>query len=129
MYEIKSSNYLKERTILIDGITVTMTAPGAGTELDFSRSQRRMEYLDKKLKAGTITDAEMDLYDELEKKSLAYFEGILHDGTEDNGQVRAWVQRTPLNVIVAAFDDMKKQFEQTDAEAQKDGDEPGTTEA
>lgn len=119
MYEIKTQGYLKKRTVLLDDMTVTVHPPGAGSELAFNQTQRRLDFLDKKIKAGTESEADLDLYETLEARTLAYFASILHDDTPDNRGIKEWLDKTPMPVILQAIDDMKRQFEETD---RKEGD-------
>lgn len=121
MYEIKTTSYIKERKVLLDGMTVTIRPLGAGSELTIGQTQRRLTFLEKKIKAGTITEQELDKYDALEEQLLDYFDKFMLDGTEDNHKVRAWLKETPYAVIQQVFEDMKKQFDEAEAEEQKDG--------
>lgn len=112
MYEIKTSNYVKSKKILVDGNTWTMTVPGAGDELALSQAQRRMKMLQSKLESGTATESDYDLMDKLESRTYDMFVKIFKDETKDNSQVKEWVNATPLEVIGAIFQDIKKQAEE-----------------
>lgn len=123
MYEIKTSQYTKQRKVLIDGFEAVIKPLGAGSELEFSRTQRRIQFLNKRLEAGTISESELDHLDELEGKLLDFFSSVIQDATEDNHKVRDWLKATPLAVIQQAFDDMQKQFKDNDAATTKAGDD------
>jgi hypothetical protein len=125
VYEIKTSDRIKERRVLIDDMEVTIKPLGAGTQLEFSRLQRRMDFLDKKMKAGTLTESDLDQMDQYEDKLLGMFSHIIRDGSEDNAKVKAWLDRTPLEDIQYYFEEMQRQFQQNDVK--KVGDEATTT--
>jgi hypothetical protein len=112
MYEIKTNNYVKAKKILVDGNEWTMVAPGAGSELALSQAQRRAKLLDTKIEAGTAVESDYDLYDALEKKMMDIFKAIFKDGTQGNSQVNAWLESTPMAVIYAIMEDIKKQAEE-----------------
>lgn len=114
---INTGNYLQDKHILVDGKDWTVKLPGAGTELKLSQSKRRIKLLDKKIENGTATEEDYDLYDELEDMTLKTFESMFNDGTEDNKSVVDWVRNTPLIVIMAAFEEIKKQAENKGNEA------------
>jgi hypothetical protein len=126
--EINSRDYLKERKVLIDGIEMSLKTPGAGTELRLSAAQRRIEFLEKKLKSGTITSEELDTLDRLEQDMLSHFNQMLRDGSQKNEKVWTWLNATPLTVIIAVMEDMKRQFDENDKSA-KEGDATGSTPA
>lgn len=119
---ITTSDYLEEKHILVDGKDWLIKLPGAGTELRISQSQRRMKLLDKKINDGSATEEDYDLYDKLENNTLTVFENMFNDGTPENESVRQWVQDTPMGVIMAAFEEIKKQ-----AEENKKADDGGQT--
>lgn len=121
--KISTSKYTKQGKVDVDGNIWNVVLPGAGTELRFSQASRanksaaaRLELLDKKIDAGTITDQELDKYDEYSKKyeqtektiSEVIF-NIFRDGTKDNSDVKKWVNDTPLGIIILAFEDVKAQ--------------------
>lgn len=114
MYEVKTDQFKKQRNVLIDDMKVTVTQIGAGSQLTFSQIQRRLEFLDKKMKAGTTTEADLDLFESLERKMLDFFAQVINDGTPDNKHVKAWINATPLEVIQATFEEMQRQFKETD---------------
>lgn len=109
MYEIKTSNYLKSRKILVDGQEWTMHPPGAGDELALNQGKRRAERLEKKIQDGTATDADYDTYDRIENNMYNIFRKMFKDKTEDNSQVNAWLNSTPMVVIMAILEDIQKQ--------------------
>lgn len=117
MYEIKTDTLKQERKVLLDGMTVTITKVGAGSQLSFTQMQRRMDFIEKKIKAGIETEQDLDTYDALELKLLDFFASVMHDETETNEKVKAWVKATPLDVIQGAFEEMQRQFKETDQKA------------
>jgi hypothetical protein len=116
MYEIKTSNYVSSKKILIDGQEWTMTAPGAGDELALGQAKRRSEMIQKKIESGTAVEEDYDLYEKLEDRMFKIFIKLFRDSTPDNSQVTAWVNSTPLGVIYAIMEDIKKQAEEKDAQ-------------
>ena len=109
MYEIKTSNYLKSRKILVDGQEWTMHPPGAGDELALNQGKRRAERLEKKIQDGTATDADYDTYDRIENNMYNIFRKMFKDKTEDNSEVNKWLSTTPMVVIMAILEDIQKQ--------------------
>jgi hypothetical protein len=116
MYEIRTSSYIKSKKILLDGNEWTMTAPGAGDELALGQAQRRSQMLQKKIEAGTASEADYDLYDKLEASMFKLFSKIFRDGTTNNTQVDKWLNSTPMIVINAIMEDIKTQAEAKEAE-------------
>jgi hypothetical protein len=81
MYEITTDTLKQERKVILDGIQVTVTKVGAGSD---------------------------------------FFASVIHDGTDTNEKVKAWVTATPLEVIQGAFEEMQRQFKETDQKALTD---------
>jgi hypothetical protein len=119
---ITTSDYLEEKHVLVDGRDWVIKLPGAGTELRISQAQRRMKLLDKKINDGSASEEDYDLYDKLENNTITVFENMFNDGTTENESVKQWIQETPMGVIMAAFEEIKKQ-----AEENKKADDGGTT--
>lgn len=138
--KISTDKYTKQGKVDIDGNVWDAVLPGAGTELRFSQASRackmqlaRIELLDKKIDAGTITAAELDQYEEYsakfeENEAIIYdiFTRTFRDSTEDNSEVKKWVDETPTSIIMMAFEDVKNQG--TDKIEAKD-DTAGTSES
>ena len=111
MYEIKTSNYVTSKKILVDGEEWTMTAPGAGDELALGQAQRRSEMIQKKIDANTASDEDYDTYERLENRMFELFAKVFRDSTPDNSQVKAWLNATPVSVIYAILEDIQKQVQ------------------
>lgn len=130
MYEIKTSNYIKSKKILVDGKEWEMRPPGAGDELALNQGKRRSERLEQKIKDGTATDQDYDTYDRIENNMYNIFRRMFKDTTEDNSEVNAWLSSTPMVVIMAILEDISKQAIENGAP--ENGSEqpaiPGTTE-
>lgn len=124
MYEIKTTDYVKARKILVDDKNWTMYPPGAGDELALNQGKRRAELLDKKIQNGTATDEDYDTYDRIENQMFSIFKRIFKDGTSDNAQVEAWLNGLPMVVIMAILEDIQNQ-----AKVKADGENGTTTEA
>lgn len=107
--KISTGSYKKEGAVEVDGNLWTAKMPGAATQLRYNQSQRRLQFLDKKLQDGTITSEELDQYDEHERSLYDIFLGIFRDGTEDNHAVKEWLDNTPLEILVLAMEDLKDQ--------------------
>ena len=105
---VDTSKYTRSGKVDIDGKLWAVNLPGAGKELQMAKAQRRMKFLDKKLTAGTETEADLDKYDELEDYMFEFFNGIFEDGTENNAEVREWINDTPMGIILKAFEDIKE---------------------
>lgn len=135
--KISTSKYIKQGKVEIDRNLWEVVLPGAGTELRFSQASRacklhaaRIDLLDKKIDNGTITDSELDRYEESSKKyeeneKIIYdiFHKTFQDGTKDNSSVKKWVDETPTAIIMLAFEDVKEQSKDKDKE--KDGEANG----
>lgn len=107
--KISTGKYKKEGKVEVDGQLWTVKLPGAATELRLNQAQRRLTVLDKKVQDGTITEPELDRYDEYEATVYGTFRSIFQDSTEDNAEVNKWIDETPLGIIVMALEDIKKQ--------------------
>lgn len=112
MYEIRTSNYIKSKKILLDGKEWTMHPPGAGDELALNQAKRRGELIEKKIKSGTATEEDYDTYDRIENQMFSLFKRMFKDSTEDNSEVTAWLSTTPMVVIMAILEDITKQSEE-----------------
>lgn len=120
--KISTSKYNQQGKVNIDGNIWNVKLPGAGTEMRFSQASRicksseaRLAILDKKIEQGTITEPELDRYDEYaekysENEKIIYdvFLKVFTDGTKDNSEVRKWMEDTPTAVIMLAFEDVKE---------------------
>jgi len=123
--KISTSKYTKQGKVDIDGNIWEVVLPGAGTELRFSQASRackmhsaRIDLLDKKIDGGTITEAELDQYEEYSKKfeeneRIVYdiFRKTFKDSTTDNSEVDKWIDETPTAIIMMAFEDVKQRGE------------------
>src|SRR5690554_718238 len=121
--KISTSKYTKQGHVDIDGHLWKVVLPGAGTELRFSQASRacklygsRIELYDKKIDNGTITEEELDKYEEYsriyeENERIVYqiFQNTFRDDTEDNTEVKKWIDETPTAIIMLAFEDVKEQ--------------------
>lgn len=110
MIQIKTSELNKVYKIEVDGEAWEMRSPGAGDELRLGQVQRRVAQIDKKIKDGTATDADYDLYDQLERTMYEMFENMFKDSTENNANVKEWVKNTPMAIITAAITSIKDQI-------------------
>lgn len=117
MSEIKivdTSKYTRSGKVLVDGMNWDVILPGAGKELEYSKMMRRANFLQKKVDAGTADEKDLDRLDELEAKSIEYFAGIFKDTTKDNSEVKAWVNDTPMGIIIQSLEDIKAQVNEVD---------------
>lgn len=121
--KISTSDYNKEGKVEVDGKIWSVKLPGAGSELRLSQTFRssklygaRIANLDKKIDDGTVTDEELDKYEEYvfkyeesEKEILDFFVSVFKDDTKDNSEVKLWVEETPTAIIQLAFESIKGQ--------------------
>jgi hypothetical protein len=121
--KISTSKYTKQGQVDVDGNIWNVVLPGAGTELRFSQASRackmnaaRIGLLDKKIDNGSITSDELDKYEEYSKayesnESIVYqiFQNTFRDSTDDNSEVKKWINDTPTSIIMLAFEDVKSQ--------------------
>lgn len=135
--QINTSKYNTHGKVEIDGHIWEVRLPGAGTELRLSQATRasklygsRIALLDQKIDAETITSEDLDLYEEYNRKYeeaekilTGFFTTVFKDSTEDNSEVKKWVEDTPTSIIMLAFDDVKNQANKVA------DDSPGTSES
>jgi len=112
--KIDTTKFTSEGKVEVDGKIWTVKLPGAGTELQLSKAQRRIAFLDKKIEKGDYTEADVDKYDELEDFYFSFFKHIFKDETPDNSEVNTWLNETPLSFIYQAFQDIKEQSKEGD---------------
>lgn len=126
--KISTEKYNKQGKVDIDGHIWTVKLPGAGTELRLSQAMRasklygsRISLIDKKIDKDTATEADLDSYEkyikkyeENEKVIFDFFTTMFQDDTEDNSEVKKWVEETPTSIIELAFEDIKNQANGTD---------------
>lgn len=134
--KISTSKYTKQGKVDVDGNIWSVKLPGAGTEMRFSQASRacksseaRMALLDKKIELGTITEAELDTYDEQSKRyeeneRVIYdiFMAVFKDNTKDNSEVKKWMDETPTAIIMLAFEDVKTQANSEKVEDEQEAD-------
>jgi len=120
--KISTSKYTKTGKVDIDGNIWNITVPGAGTELRFSQASRacklyqaRLDLLDKKIADKTITNEELDSYEDYAKKYednekiiFDIFSAVFTDD-KDNSSVHKWIDETPTTIIMRAFEDARGQ--------------------
>jgi hypothetical protein len=130
--KISTKKYTNNGKVDIDGNLWSVKLPGAGTELRFSQASRacklylsRLELIDKKIDAGTVTESDLDKYEDYSKKyeeneRVIYdiFANTFVDDTDDNSDVKKWVDETPTSIIMLAFEDVRSQAHDTNAEKQ-----------
>lgn len=107
--KISTSKYNKEGHVEIDGHLWSVKLPGAATELRLNQAQRRLTVLQKKVDAGEATEEDLDRYDDYEKTIYDAFRVMFKDTTEDNFEVNAWIDETPMVIIMMAFEELKNQ--------------------
>lgn len=107
--KVDTSKYNKEGKVDVDGKLWDIKLPGAGKELKLSKAQRRLKFLQKKVDSGDYNEADLDTYDQLEDFTYNFFYEMFQDGTEDNSEVKKWMDETPLAIIVQSFEDIKTQ--------------------
>jgi hypothetical protein len=107
--KISTSKYKQNGKVDIDGKIWSVKLPGAGTELRLSQAQRRLKVLDKKIESDNATEEDLDRYDGYEKTVYDVFFNMFEDTTKDNSEVKAWIEDTPLAIIMLAFEDIKNQ--------------------
>lgn len=119
----KIRTHNKKGKVDVDGNIWSVHLPGAGTELRFSQASRacklymaRLEIIDKKIESGAATEEDLDRYEEYSKKYeenettvIGIFTNTFQDGTDDNTEVKKWVEETPSVFIMKAFEDVREQ--------------------
>lgn len=121
--KISTNGYIDRGKVDVDGNIWDVVLPGAGTELRFSQASRacklyeaRIAMLDKKIDNGTITEQELDNYEQYsakyeENEAVIYkvFQQTFKDTTKDNSEVKKWINETPTMIIMMAFEGVKGQ--------------------
>lgn len=121
--KISTKKYNSKGKVDIDGNIWDVTLPGAGTEMRLSQCFRqskiytsRMSLVDKKIDNGTVTETDLntyqeysDKYEETQKSILDIFMSIFSDGTEENELVKKWINDTPTAILELAFQDVTNQ--------------------
>lgn len=105
--KISTSKYTKSGKVDIDGKIWAVKLPGAGTELKLSQAQRRLTVLQQKVESGKATEEDLDRYDAYEQTIYDVFFNMFTDNTKDNSEVKAWINETPMAIIMMAFEDIK----------------------
>ena len=140
--KINTGKYVKEGQVEIDGKIWSVKLPGAGTELRLSQAFRksklygaRINLLDKKIDSETITENELDQYEEYsklfeenEKVIFEFFTSVFKDNTKDNSEVKKWVEETPTSIIQLAFEDIQGQANNEDKNETSNGEEKTSSE-
>lgn len=123
--KINTNKYTTGGQVEVNGKIWTVKLQGAFSELRYSQAQRqvklysaRLANLDKKIESGEATDAELDKYEEYsaiytENESILYAElsKMFQDGTEDNSEVRQWLNETPIFAVILAFEEVNNGVE------------------
>lgn len=118
---VRTTKYAKSGKVDVDGHIWDVIPPGLGTETRFSQASRaaklyaaRIDLLDKKIDKGTITEEELDKYENYcqqyeENEAVVYdiFIRTFRDSTKDNTEVKKWMDETPSAYIMQAFEDVK----------------------
>jgi len=107
--EINTKKYTTEGKVSVDGMIWSVRLPGGGKELEMSKAQRRVKFLEKKVESGDYTEEDLDKLDKYEDYFIDFFKSIFRDDTEDNSEVSKWIDETPQAVILMAFEDIKEQ--------------------
>jgi hypothetical protein len=138
---IPSNNDTKQRTITVEGKVWSVVLPGAGTEMRFSQASRacklagaRIALLDKKIDNGTITEEELDKYEEYsknyeenEKLLIGIFMNVFKDGSKNNSHVADWMDRTPSSEMMEKFTEISsKNKAEESVDGQENSEEPNT---
>lgn len=112
MAQFSTSNYIKGYKFELDGKTWEYRAPGAGVTLELSKASRKSSELEEKVKKGTASKADQEEQTRLVELAFNFYNSILKDGTEDNSEVKAWLNDTPMDVIASIVQDIQKASEQ-----------------
>lgn len=131
---ISTQKFEPESGVEIDGKIWSIKPPGAGTELRLSQAFRgsklyssRMGIIEKKIEEETVTEEDLDKYEEyidkFEKHEKVIFDistSILRDNTDTNKEVKEWVDKTPTITIEKVFDEIERQSLKREVDGQKD---------
>lgn len=124
--KINTKKFQTGGKVEVDGKVWDVKLKGAGSELRYSQAQRqvklyaaRLANLDKKIETGTATDEELDKYEQYtniyeENEQIVYQElqTMFRDSTEDNSEVKQWLDETPIFAVLMAFEEVNSGVEQ-----------------
>lgn len=100
---ISTKNFVKVKSIQIDGMDWEFVSPGAGLSLELSRLAREI---------SENKDATTDEQTKMIETMFEYYGSIFRDKTKDNKQVKAWLRATPIDALPAIVADINRQFEE-----------------
>jgi hypothetical protein len=86
---INTENLAKPKQVQINGMAWEFVSPGAGIMLELTR-------LSRKIKSTTATEEEQA---DMLEKLYEYYNSVFKDSTEDNSEVKAWLNKTSFEVI------------------------------
>jgi len=124
--KINTKKFQTGGKVEVDGKVWDVKLKGAGSELRYSQAQRqvklyaaRLANLDKKIDAGQVTDDELDQYQEYsniyeDNERIVYqeLETMFRDSTDDNSEVKQWLNETPIFAVIMAFEEVNNGVEQ-----------------
>lgn len=98
---ISTKDFVKTKTIQIDGMDWEYIAPGAGLSLELSRLAREI----------TEKEASTDEQTKMIETMFEYYGSIFRDKTKNNSQVTKWLRETPIETIGLVVAEINKQGE------------------
>lgn len=125
--KINTKKFQTGGKVEVDGKVWDVKLKGAGSELRYSQAQRqvklyaaRLANLDKKIEAGEATNEELDKYEQYshiyeENEQIVYQElqTMFRDSTDDNSEVKKWLDETPIFAVLMAFEEVNNGVEQS----------------
>lgn len=121
---IKTSKYVKTLKVDIDGNIWDMRSIGGADQMAIGQAERRVNFLQSKIDKGEATEADLDLYDQLEVKVVSIVSKLFSDGSDRNSQVKEWLAGIPLSTVFKIIEDIVEQSEKNDEKAPEQSTKP-----
>lgn len=117
MLQITTSNLKTRKKVEIDGQPYTVRKLGAGEQLTLSQYMREIKKLDKKEKAGTLTDAEEAEALKMTEDTMNIMAACFDDGG-DGSKSKQLVKSLSVDELQAVLDEIFKNEPENQSQAQ-----------
>lgn len=98
---ITTKDFVKSKSILIDGQEWEFISPGAGLSLELSRLAREISGKESSIEDQT----------KMIETMMEFYGSIFRDKTKTNSQVTEWLRSTPIDTISFVVAEIQKQSE------------------
>ena len=98
---IATKDFIKTKSVQIDGMDWEFISPGAGLSLELSRLAREINGKEASVEEQT----------KMIETMFEYYGSIFRDKTKTNSQVKKWLRDTPIDTISFVVAEIQKQGE------------------